>query len=167
MPPFYPQRRSSGCAREDDAQRAWSAGAGEGADDDAAILGGPIVADGLVFTMEADADVAAFRAGDGGSVWRTEIEPEEESDGNWGGGLAYAHGRIYAATGFAQVVALDARSGEEVWRTPVSGPMRAAPTVYGGRLSVQTLAHQHLPPDSPSGTVRRPPTGNTGTARPP
>src|SRR3546814_629819 len=69
-------------ALDDDPQRAWSADAGEGADDDAPILAGPIVADGLVFTMDADADVAAFRAGDGGRVWRTEIEPEEGSDGN-------------------------------------------------------------------------------------
>ena len=112
----------------------WSSSIGYGSDDDAPILSGPVVANGLVFTMDADAVISAQRADTGETVWQQEIEPADEDDGNWGGGVAYDLGKIFAGTGFAQVVALDARSGSELWRTPVSGPMRAAPTAFGGKV---------------------------------
>ena len=120
----------------------WSADAGSGSDDDAPILSGPVTNDGLVYTMDADAVVTAHSAVDGRLVWRADIEPPEEDDGNWGGGLAVDEGLVFAATGFAQVVALAADSGQEVWRTNVSGPMRAAPTAFNGRVFAVTKDNQ-------------------------
>ena len=120
----------------------WTADAGSGSEDDAPILSGPVTSDGLVYTMDADAVVAAYMASDGALVWRVDIEPPEENDGNWGGGLAVDNGLVFAATGFAQVVALAADSGQEVWRTSVSGPMRAAPTAFNGRVFAVTKDNQ-------------------------
>ncbi|MCZ6840127.1 MAG: pyrrolo-quinoline quinone, partial [Alphaproteobacteria bacterium] len=76
---------------------AWSTDAGSGSDDDAPILSGPVTNDGLVYTMDADAVVIAHSAVDGRLVWRAEIEPPEEDDGNWGGGLAVDQGLVFAA----------------------------------------------------------------------
>ncbi|MFQ5974195.1 MAG: PQQ-binding-like beta-propeller repeat protein, partial [Alphaproteobacteria bacterium] len=114
--------------------RIWQTDIGTGSDDDAPILSGPVVADGRVYAMDADAVVTAHDASNGRRLWRTELEKSEERDGSWGGGVALDGGRLYAATGFAQVVALDAMTGEVVWRTSVSGPVRAAPTVFNGRI---------------------------------
>jgi outer membrane protein assembly factor BamB len=142
----------------------WSASIGDGSDDDAPILSGPVVAEGLVFSMDSDAEVTARRADNGNLVWRTDIEPPEEDDGNWGGGVSYDLGRIYAGTGFAQVVALDAQTGAELWRTPVSGPMRSAPTAFGGKVYAITKDNQLFALDAELGTVDWTHTGIEETA---
>ncbi len=131
----------------------WSRNFGSGADDDEPLLSGPVVAEGLVFTMDTDAVVTASRAEDGTVVWQSDIEPSEEDDGNWGGGVAYDLGRIYAGTGFAQVVALDAKTGQILWRTPVSAPMRAAPTAFGGQVYAITKDNQLFAINADSGEV--------------
>ncbi|MBM3516089.1 MAG: pyrrolo-quinoline quinone, partial [Alphaproteobacteria bacterium] len=59
-----------------------------------------------------------------------------------GGGLAYDDGKLFATGGYAQVLALDARSGRVLWRTPVEAPIRAAPTINGGRVFVTTVENQ-------------------------
>lgn len=140
-------------ALADAPQEVWSRDLGSGGDDDEPILSGPVVANGLVFSMDSDAVVTARRVADGETVWSTDIEPEGEDDGNWGGGVAYDLGRIYAGTGFAQVVALDAATGRELWRTPVSGPMRSAPTAFGGKVYAITKDNQLFAIDAELGVV--------------
>ena len=130
---------------------AWNVGIGADADDDAPILSGPVVGDGRIYAMDADAKVTAYELESGRQLWERKIAPDEEEDGNWGGGIAYDAGRIYAATGFAQVVALDAASGEIVWRKSVSGPMRAAPTVFEGRIFVITKDNRTFALDTATG----------------
>ncbi len=145
-------------------REVWSRRFGSSSDEDAPILSGPVIAEGLVYSMDSDAVVTAVRVEDGAVVWRADIEPPEEDDGNWGGGVAYDLGRIYAGTGFAQVVALDARTGAELWRTPVSGPMRAAPTAFGGKVYAITKDNQLFAMDAELGTVDWTHTGIEETA---
>jgi outer membrane protein assembly factor BamB len=142
----------------------WSASVGSGSDDDAPILSGPVVAEGMIFTMDADAVVSAHGADNGNLVWRSEIQPEKEDDGNWGGGVAYDLGKLYVGTGFAQVVALNAKTGHVLWRTPVSGPMRAAPTAFGGKVYAITRDNQLFALDGEIGTVDWTHTGIEETA---
>ncbi len=132
---------------------AWQADIGRGSDDDAPILSGPVVADGRVYAMDAAAMVSAHDAADGTMIWRQALAPEEERDGSWGGGVAYGDGHIYVATGFAQVIRLDAATGEEQWRQTVSGPMRAAPTVEGGRVFAVTHDNQLHALDAETGEL--------------
>jgi outer membrane protein assembly factor BamB len=131
---------------------AWNVSIGQDADDDAPILSGPVVSETRVFAMDADAMVTAYDPENGRRLWSKNIAPDEEEDGNWGGGIAYDAGRVYAATGFAQIVALDAETGEIVWRHNVSGPMRAAPTVFEGRLFAVTKDNRTFALDTVDGT---------------
>ena len=142
----------------------WSRSIGSGSDDDAPILSGPVVAEGLIFTMDSDAGVAARRVDNGAVVWRRDIEPANEDDGNWGGGVAYDLGKVYVGTGFAQVVALDALTGTELWRTPVSAPMRSAPTAFGGKVYAITKDNQVFALDAELGTIDWTHTGIEETA---
>ena len=142
----------------------WSADAGSGSDDDAPILSGPVTSDGRVYTMDTDAVVAAHRVSDGRLIWRRDIEPPEEDDGNWGGGLAVDADVVFAATGFAQVVALAGDSGKELWRTNVSGPMRAAPTAFNGRGFAVTKDNQLFALDAENGDILWSHTGIEETA---
>ncbi len=143
---------------------AWQTDIGAGADADAPILSGPVVAGGRVFAMDADATVSAYDAFSGKQIWRTPLETREERDGSWGGGVTFDNGRIYVATGFAQVIALDAADGAELWRTRVSGPMRAAPTAQGGRVFVVTKDNESLALDAEDGTILWTHTGIAETA---
>ena len=127
----------------DELRRAWRTSIGAGTDAEKAILPQPIVASGMIFTMDTDADVRAFRTEDGKRVWTREIlEDDDDVDAAIGGGMAYQDGILFVATGVAEVYALNAQTGETVWRETVSGPIRAAPTVAGARVYVVTIDNE-------------------------
>lgn len=118
---------------------AWSADIGAGNSSDSAITGAPIVVGGVVFAMDAAAEVSALDASSGAERWRTGLSPERESGREgFGGGLAFDGGRLFAATGFGEVVALDPASGEVAWRTSLGAPVRAAPAAAGGLIVAVT-----------------------------
>ena len=118
---------------------AWSVDIGAGSDDEERLSSSPVVVGGRIFAMDARATVSAYDTATGGLLWETELTPDDEDDGHINGGLAFERGRLYATTGFAEVIALDAGSGAVVWREHVGAPMRAAPTVRGGRVFAQTV----------------------------
>jgi outer membrane protein assembly factor BamB len=126
----------------DSLSRLWKSDVGTSAGKRRRLLGQPIIADGKVFTVDASSMVSAFDAETGKRLWHTDLTPDDTSEVYTSGGLAYEDGQIFAATGFAQVVALDAGSGRIVWRQGVSGPMRGAPTVRGGRVFAVTVDNQ-------------------------
>ncbi len=121
---------------------AWSADIGEAADGESRILASPVVAAGVVYTMDANAQVSALRAEDGRLLWRVSLAPENEEDGELGGGIAYYGQRLYAATGYGEVLALDPRDGSLIWRNRIGIPIRAEPTVSAGLVFVLTYDNQ-------------------------
>ncbi|SMH59714.1 PQQ-like beta-propeller repeat protein [Azospirillum agricola] len=133
---------------------AWRGDIGSGSSSSRALLGVPVVADGKIFAMDADAHVAALDEQTGRSLWRVDTKPEHERGGATGGGVSYADGRLYAATGFAEVMAMDPANGSVLWRKRVAGPVRGAPTVSGGRVLVLTLDNQIVALSTGDGTVQ-------------
>jgi outer membrane protein assembly factor BamB len=129
-------------AAGDGLNKAWSAKVGSAAGDDRFLLADPVVGGGRIYTMDAGATITAFDAKTGSQVWRVDLTPEDEDDGLFGGGLAFDDGKLYVTTPFALAFALDATSGAELWRASTPGPMRAPPTVSGGRVFVITLDNQ-------------------------
>lgn len=122
--------------------KLWSSSIGDGTGDDGELLAQPIVADGRVYTIDVNADVRAFDTKTGDIVWERELSRSDSNEGILGGGLAFERGRLYATTGFADVIAMDARTGKEIWRKRMTGPIRAAPTVRGGRVFVVTVTNE-------------------------
>lgn len=126
-------------------EEAWRADAGEGSGSRNRLLGEPVVAAGRVYVVDADAEVSAFDAETGERLWQVDTVPDYESgDSILGGGVAFADGRVFVTTGFAQVIALDAATGQEIWRSQVTSPVRAAPTVNGGRVFIVTLDNKGM-----------------------
>lgn len=123
-------------------ERQWRTGIGEGAGKRARLLAQPIVAEGLVFTMDAEANVRAVNASTGRTVWKRDLTPNDEDSTFASGGISYDEGMVFATTGFAQAIAMDAKTGAVVWRQNLSGPMRGAPTVRAGRVFVVTVDNQ-------------------------
>ncbi len=133
---------------------AWRGDVGAGSSSSRMLLGVPVIADGRVFAMDADAHVSALNERIGSSVWRVDTRPENERGGATGGGVAYADGRLFAATGYAEVLALDPANGSVLWRKRVAGPVRGAPTVAGGRVLVLTLDNQLIALSASDGALQ-------------
>lgn len=130
---------------------AWTSDVGQAADDDRRLLSEPVVADGRIYAMDAGTSVTAFDAASGRQIWRVDLTPDDEDD-LFGGGLAVAGDRLFVTTPFALAFALDAATGEVVWQSRVNGPMRAAPTVSGGRVFVLTIDNEIVALSAEDGT---------------
>ncbi|MCR6631566.1 MAG: PQQ-binding-like beta-propeller repeat protein [Magnetospirillum sp.] len=126
----------------DKLEKQWSTGIGASAGKRARLLAQPVVADGMVFTMDAEAEVRAIDAKTGRALWNRDLTPDDEDSTFASGGVSYEDGQLFVSTGFAQVVALDAKTGKVQWRQSLSGPIRGAPTVRGGRVFVITVDNQ-------------------------
>lgn len=116
--------------------RVWSADIGAGNSTRNQLSSEPVVAGGLIFTMDADTRVSAFSPA-GAPVWTADLTPaNDRSDDVSGGAIAFDSGVIYAGTGFGELVALNAKDGAVLWRQKLNAPVSAAPTIANGVVYV-------------------------------
>lgn len=139
-------------------ETAWKADVGAASKRRARLTSPPIVVDGRVFVLDAEAKVSAFDGETGELVWRTELTPEikerfrirdifrgpDPAEIGFGGGVAFDQGRLFVTSGFGFVAALDAQSGEELWRVETEAPVRTPPTAYRGRVYLSTNTNEFL-----------------------
>jgi outer membrane protein assembly factor BamB len=117
-------------------QPIWTVDIGTGSGRRTRLISSPIVADGLVFTLDAAGQLSAVTTA-GQVAWtRSLAPPGQRADSGPGGGLAEAGGVLFVTTGFGEVMALNPATGGEYWRETLDAPIRAAPTVYDGRVFV-------------------------------
>jgi outer membrane protein assembly factor BamB len=112
----------------------------------------PVVADGRIFTMDANGVVAAYAAASGAEQWRRPTRPKHVSEQTLGGGIGWDSGVLYASTGYSELIAIDGASGNIKWRQPLDYPARSAPTIAGGVVAVVTQNDLLLTFDPVSGT---------------
>jgi outer membrane protein assembly factor BamB len=133
---------------------AWRKKVGAGASRQTHILAPPVIADGLIFTLDGEATVSARSVSSGDEVWKENLRPRNRRDREaYGGGVAYAGGTVYVASGFRFVAALDAKTGKEKWRTQTQSPLHTAPNVADGRVFVTDVEDQLFAFDAATGTV--------------
>ena len=122
---------------------AWSASIGEGSSRSRRLGGGPVVADGKVYTIDTLGSVRAFDATSGAAVWAKRFsDAKGNEDTLYGGGVAVDGGRVYATSGYGHVSALDAATGAVAWTVRPGGPLRGAPTVADGSVYVISQDNQ-------------------------
>ena len=110
----------------------WSADIGAGDSRKQRINATPVVANGIIYTLDAEARVTATSLS-GARVWDVDLVPLRGRSGQGsGGGLAVADGRLYVALNFGVLVALDATNGQQIWSQSFEGTASGAPTVSGG-----------------------------------
>ncbi len=118
---------------------AWQVRIGLGQTGRSRLTASPVVAEGRVYTMDADAVIDAFDLATGRRVWHLVTKPAKQKSTNVGGGITYADGVVYAATGLADALAIDAATGHVRWRVGTTLPVRSPPTVAGSRLFFGTI----------------------------
>ena len=132
----------------------WKRAIGKGSDRRVHLTAPPISAEGVIFTMDAEAGVSAHSVNGGAEVWSTNLALRDRRDREaFGGGLAYADGKVFVTSGYRFVAALNAKTGALLWKTPVEAPIHAAPTVSGGRLFVVSTDNELLTVDTATGAL--------------
>ncbi len=114
----------------------WSVNVGRGNSDRSRITSEPVVAAGVVYTLDAASVVRANSASDGALIWSAELLPLLDNAGveGFGGGIAFENDRLFVGTGFGEMLALSAGNGAVQWRFEFDAPIRSAPTVADGRV---------------------------------
>ena len=133
---------------------------GEGSGRKGRIVAPPVIADGIIYTVDANYKVSAFNEATTEKIWTYKVEavqrdstrvgktsfidrirdPLTFTDGDGsdkegvGGGVAFANGVVFVTTGLGKIVALDAKTGETVWERETRVPLNSVPIVDNGRV---------------------------------
>ena len=130
---------------------AWSTDIGSGSDSESRLLVQPVVGDGRIYTLDTEGTLTALGTS-GGTLWETDILPEDEDEGELGGGIAFADDTLFVTTGAAEAMAMEPANGTVIWRVSLPGPSRSAPTVAGGRVFAVTADNRTIVLDASTGS---------------
>ena len=102
----------------------------------ARITAEPVVASGIVYTVDARATVTATTV-DGRTLWSRDLTPARArtTDAS-GGAVMVGGGRVYATTGFGEITSLDAATGATIWVQDLDAPVNASATLRGDLVYV-------------------------------
>lgn len=134
-----------------DLNKVWEQRIGEGADTHHRLITHPVVNNGLVYSMDIHGHVQARKTEDGTLVWELNTSPEEGHSNTMGGGFAAEGDFLYITTSFGDVWCVEAQTGKSVWTKSLETPIRAAPTVFGGRVFVVTVNNEIFALETKSG----------------
>src|SRR5262249_27002044 len=126
---------------------------GDKASDDYRLSSGPVIADGMLFTVDGQGKATARNAANPSTVvWSFELP--SVATGKWAGihfgdksgfqgaNIAYGGSLVFITTGTGQVFAVDAKTGKEIWERDIKAPIRSAPVAVGGAVYFTTLDNQ-------------------------
>ncbi len=129
-----PETRTAHPALSSSPQLAWSVAIGAGDSRKNRITADPVVVNGRVFTLDAEARVSAVSTS-GQLLWTRDLVPANDSGQDaTGGGLAYGDGKLFISSGFGLMTALDPETGNEVWQQNLRATGSGKPTVKDGRV---------------------------------
>lgn len=134
----------------------WDASFGSGDSKRDFLIAAPVAANKVVFAIDADAIVSAFRLDSGKKIWKRRLKPlikDDRSISMKGAGIAVFDKKVFATTGFGGVFALDMVTGKKLWRYDADMPIRIAPTVNRGVIFVQTIDNKLTALNSADGSV--------------
>jgi outer membrane protein assembly factor BamB len=136
----------------EDLKVSWDRSVG-GGDSTHYILAEPVISDGHVYVLNAYGDVSSFNIENGDLIWRASIVPAGYGASSFGGGLAIENDVLYVTTPYAEVIAMEIGSGNVLWRKEMNSPLRAAPTVYQGRVYAISISNELYTLDVHNGDI--------------
>lgn len=137
----------------DQLKKAWRVDVGDSINRSHPIIPTPVVANGVIYTMDSSTQVSAFSADKGKEIWSIDLAPKGESHDASGGGLGLLPGRLFVSTGYGEVVALDTANGKEIWRQRVESPVRSAPAIAKNMVFVVTIDNRLVALSADTGDI--------------
>jgi len=114
----------------------------------------PVVADGVVYAMDASGNISAHDAVDIRKIiWQKPGVSEEDHPDMLGGGLAVDQDKLYAVSGHGVVAAFDTKTGKEIWKKTMHVPFRSAPRVDGDKLFIVSIENQLFALNAATGDI--------------
>lgn len=110
--------------------KRWSRSIGDGQGDGYYRLN-PLLADGAIYAVSSDGELAALDAESGRERWSVALELPVS------GGVGKYRDALFLGGADGLVIKLSAQDGSELWRTPVSGEVLAAPQSDGSVVVAQ------------------------------
>ncbi|MDZ7628821.1 MAG: PQQ-binding-like beta-propeller repeat protein [Parvularculaceae bacterium] len=137
---------------------AWKEDVGKASSRRARLTSPPVVADGKLYVIDAEATVSAINVEDGKQIWSKELAPAfkekfrvreimvraKAAERGFGGGVSFDEGKLFVTSGFGFVAALNAETGEELWRFEAAAPVRTPPTAYRGSVYFVTNVNEMI-----------------------
>lgn len=135
---------------------AWKQNVAKASSRRARLTSPPIVADGRLYVLDAEATVSAINVEDGKEIWTRKLAPKvkekfrvrefmsrtKAAELGFGGGVSFDEGKLFVTSGFGFVAAIDAGTGDELWRYEAGAPVRTAPTAYRGSVYFVTNTNE-------------------------
>ena len=144
--------------------KVWTANIGAGNSRKRNITASPIVANGRVYAMDANAVARAFTTM-GSPVWSVDLTPpNEKANEASGGGMAYGNGVLAVTTGHGEVIALNSDNGSVIWRHKLKGAISADPVVVGNMVVAVGRNNVAIGLDIRNGRLKWRQTSQGGTA---
>lgn len=135
-------------------KRLWSRDIGAGSTGRKALLSEPVIKDGVLYAIDADAKISALNAENGNVIWDTKYEMENETKMlSYGGGVTVGENALFFVTGYGHFGALNLTDGSEIWLEDIGVPMRGAPTYSEGRVFGITHDNHVYAMDAVSGDI--------------
>lgn len=113
----------------------------------------PVIADGKLYVIDADAQVHAMDAKTGARLWRMKMPAEGNGRSLFGGGVSVLGNRVFVTTGVGDVAAMDASNGNILWKVRPGGPLRGSPTLANGHVYVMSQDNQVFALDQLNGNL--------------
>jgi outer membrane protein assembly factor BamB len=143
----------------------WKEDIGKASSRRARLTSPPVVADGALYVIDAEATVTSVDAATGKGKWTVELAPKikekfrfrevlnrsKPAQIGFGGGVAYDNGKLFVTSGFGFVAALNAATGEKLWEYKTEAPVRTPPTAYRGSVYVVTNVNELIALDQETG----------------
>ncbi len=120
----------------------------------ARLAAAPVVADGKLYVIDADARVIAFDAKNGARLWQTQLPSEGNGRSLFGGGVSVLGDKLFATTGVGDVAAINAANGAILWKKQPGGPLRGSPTLANGHVYVMSQDNQIFALDQMTGETQ-------------
>ena len=134
--------------------KQWKQNFGQGNAKREFLISKPLIANGIVYALDADGVLQAFNLKDASLVWKTRLSVENKNDNDSaikGVGIALDGNIIFATTGYGYVFAVEAKSGKIVWSKNLSLPIRISPVVASGKVFIQTVDNKFFALDAKNG----------------
>lgn len=140
----------------DKLKEKWESSFGDGDSKRDFLIATPVASHKVVFAIDANGIVSAFRLDKGKEIWHKRLKPLVKDDIGTsikGAGIAVFDKKVFATTGFGGVFAMDMVTGKKIWRYDAGMPIRIAPTVERGVIFVQTIDNKLIALNSADGSM--------------
>lgn len=138
---------------------AFSVPIGQGESRRTLITADPVVSDGRVFTIDAQATLVATST-NGTRLWSASLVPPDETPGQGAtSGIAVEGNTVFATSGYGELTALDVVTGETIWLQDLEAAGGSSPTVKDGLVYIAARDSRAWALDAETGRIRWTATG--------